>query len=514
MQERFIFAFKRTTLKEMFMKTNTRFFLLPLASVWIGCCFAPVHAEPKTEGATTPFATVAPANLTAKNLEIPPAANIPTIGGSYIIKDGELLWDIARKVYTDNTVNRYQAMYALWKMNPQAFSTSCNIHSLQAGQTLTIPSLADFSEINANEVAELFKRQKAEWQIARRNGQTIACPATVSNSANSAALATTPPPPIPSQIIPPPAAVVASNPSVPVSSLPASRLPTVSLPTTATPLPAQTPPFPPMPEVSTPNFAEQLATFIRDASQLTLLLIGGGVLLCSFILGILLTRWFTPKPVQPNAMNMNLPAVPEKSPYLSNAIWGNLPSDRNASLAERRPSAEPAPSTESLNLDRKLIHIRDCLATEGETQAIKIMLQEVIERGNAKQREEARQLLEIGRKMNQLERRTESIPSIPPRIEAIPHIETPPAPPVDVSFVAPPPPVEEHGKEHNKAFDLMDKMLTFLDNEMNAQGKLKEAYLTQWKNESLDTKDYQVVEKEEIIKPDSTADEAHFVRRT
>lgn len=504
MQERFIFAFKRTTLKEMFMKTNTRFFLLPLVSLWIGCYFSPVHAEPKTEGATTPFATVAPATLTAKNLDTQPSATTPTVGGSYIIKDGELLWDIARKVYTDNNVNRYQAMYALWKMNPQAFSTPCNIHSLQAGQILTIPSLADFAEINANEVAELFKRQKAEWQIARRNGQTIACPVPPANPTTLAINPVTPP--ITSQATPPQTPAL-SNPPAPISSFPATPSPTASLPAAAMPLPVQTPPFPPMAEFPAPNLTEQLATFIRDASQLTLLLIGGGVLLFSFILGILLTRWFTPKSIQPNTMNMNLPAIPEKSPYLSSAIWGNLPNESNAPAIERRPLAEPAPSADSLLLDRKLIHIRDCLANEGETQAIKIMLQEVIERGNAKQREEARQLLEIGRKMNQLERRTEPIPA---RIEAIPRIETPPTPPVEVAYVAPQPPAEEH----NKAFDLMDKMLTFLDNEMNAQGKLKEAYLTQWKNESLETKDYQVVEKEEIITPDSTANEQHFVRRT
>jgi pilus assembly protein FimV len=89
------------------------------------------------------------------------------------IQQGEMLWNIAAKV-SPSSVNRYQAILALHKANPQAFSVSCNINSLKIGETLRIPSLSEMQALSRAEAIKEFNRQTEEWQARRDN--PIVCP--------------------------------------------------------------------------------------------------------------------------------------------------------------------------------------------------------------------------------------------------------------------------------------------------------------------------------------------------
>jgi len=92
------------------------------------------------------------------------------------IEQGEILWNIAAKV-SPPSVNRHQAILALHKANPQAFSVSCNINSLKIGQTLHIPSMSEMQALSRAEAIKEFNRQTEEWQ-ARRDSP-IVCPPVV-----------------------------------------------------------------------------------------------------------------------------------------------------------------------------------------------------------------------------------------------------------------------------------------------------------------------------------------------
>ncbi|MEM7017449.1 MAG: FimV/HubP family polar landmark protein [Pseudomonadota bacterium] len=56
------------------------------------------------------------------------------------IKSGEGMWAVAGKTRPDKSIGRYQMMMALLTVNPQAFGSPCNINTLKAGASLTIPT--------------------------------------------------------------------------------------------------------------------------------------------------------------------------------------------------------------------------------------------------------------------------------------------------------------------------------------------------------------------------------------
>ena len=89
------------------------------------------------------------------------------------IQQGEMLWNIAAKV-SPSSVNRYQAILALHKANPQAFGVSCNMNSLRIGETLRIPSLSEIQALSRVDAIKEFNRQTKEWQARRDN--PIVCP--------------------------------------------------------------------------------------------------------------------------------------------------------------------------------------------------------------------------------------------------------------------------------------------------------------------------------------------------
>jgi FimV-like protein len=91
------------------------------------------------------------------------AEKVPTYGP---IKQGDMLWTIAGKV-SPPSVDRHQAILALQRANPHAFSISCNIYSLKIGEMLRIPRLATMQTVSREQAISELKRQEEEWKERR-----------------------------------------------------------------------------------------------------------------------------------------------------------------------------------------------------------------------------------------------------------------------------------------------------------------------------------------------------------
>jgi putative sporulation protein YtaF len=110
------------------------------------------------------------------------------------VRPGESLWEIAREVYPDHRLTRYQVMVALWRENPQSFSNSCNLNSLlPAGATLLVPSRAQTEALNAAEARGEVHRQAAEWRDHIRTGRPLVCPPVDKGGTAPAPSAASPP---------------------------------------------------------------------------------------------------------------------------------------------------------------------------------------------------------------------------------------------------------------------------------------------------------------------------------
>ena len=89
------------------------------------------------------------------------------------VKRGDSLWAIASKV-SPPSVGIYQAILALHKANPHAFTTPCNLNSLKVGDLLRIPSLSEMQAISQAEASKEMTRQTEEWK--NRSQTPIVCP--------------------------------------------------------------------------------------------------------------------------------------------------------------------------------------------------------------------------------------------------------------------------------------------------------------------------------------------------
>ncbi len=89
------------------------------------------------------------------------------------IKANERLWNIAATIRPDKSISRIQALLAILKANPHAFYKPCNLNSLKSNQILTIPSRAEMLALTVSEASQEFTRQNNEW---KRNKRNIVCP--------------------------------------------------------------------------------------------------------------------------------------------------------------------------------------------------------------------------------------------------------------------------------------------------------------------------------------------------
>ncbi|OUD13860.1 hypothetical protein TPSD3_05805 [Thioflexithrix psekupsensis] len=434
------------------------------------------------------------------------------------IKSGELLWDIALKLRPNDTVSRYQTMQAILAVNPHAFSVECNSNSpLKTGELLRIPTIQEIQKLTAAEARRQFSEQTEQWRAARKSGEEIQCPRSTSVAAvervETVVTETRP-------VATPPAAVPETisqrqeqrPPLSPILSLPPPHRVEQTTVTTEVqpppPIPPTPPPSPvfvelPKPEMSYLTWLEQSAwvsELKNSMPQLPLwiivtilgLLLIIVVLLFMLIL-LLLRRAKNPSPPAPHYPIDTVKSFsPENNapPKMSSAVWGELPTKKSESA--RGFSQPPIPPYDFI--EQQLAHIRSCLANEGETQAVRILLHEVMTRGTQQQQAQAEQLLDIARKMHWLEERS-------PR-HTDENTENP-APQQEEDYF----PLQRYlPEEQARIFEIIDKIFGLLDKELSANGQLVEAYMNRYQREDFwDTRQYKVIDKVQtpLVDPDS-----------
>jgi len=114
---------------------------------------------------------------------------LPVHAASYgPTKPGDDLWDIVKRVHPAEDISRDQAMLAVLKANPHAFSVSCNAASyLKLGVTLQIPSPAEMQALGRADAERELARHEEQWASHRATGEAIACPSLPEDTAAVAA---------------------------------------------------------------------------------------------------------------------------------------------------------------------------------------------------------------------------------------------------------------------------------------------------------------------------------------
>jgi FimV-like protein len=380
------------------------------------------------------------------------------------IKSGEMLWVIASKVHQATEMTRYQSVIALLHANPDAFNVPCNLNSLKVGAILTIPVASEIS-LSAAEAFKEFQRQQAEWK-AHRQGQTIQC-------------ATAPKPPVTTGItttLPPPVTKTQTTLSTvqPVSDVLRDK--------------------PPISEKSTQILElnqwldyQKLPTLL--ANQPLGLVIGGMIIMAVGMLLAIFFGWLLHRTVARKS-ELSYPLV-NVSEHFFTETHSPLVAATNAAMEER------------------LSTIRLCLA-QGDLQKVPHLLQEVEIKGTAIQQFEARQLAEIYKKITNLQEEFQKTQKL---LLSQLTVTNPPATESDTVEKNDPKqgeylPQRYLPENKEKVFELVDTVMQVLDQELQAQGQLFEAYQQRHQQPIFETDEYQVVKKteelDELDKKDET----------
>jgi len=381
------------------------------------------------------------------------------------IKSGEMLWVIASKVHQATEITRYQSVIALLHANPDAFNVPCNLNSLKVGAILTIPVASEIS-LSAAEAFKEFHRQQAEWK-AHRQGQTIQCATPPPKPPVTTGITTTLPPPV---------------------TKPQTTLPTIQ------PISGVSRDKPPISEKSTQISElnqwfdyQKLPTLL--ANQPLGLVIGGMIIMTVGMLLAILLGWLLHRTVARKS-ELSYPLM-NVSEHFFTETHSPLVAATNAAMEER------------------LSTIRLCLA-QGDLQKVPHLLQEVEIKGTAIQQFEARQLAEIYKKITNLQEEFQKTQKLLLSQHAVTN------PPVTESDT-----VEKNDSKQGeylpqrylpenkeKVFELVDTVMHVLDQELQAQGQLFEAYQQRHQQPIFETDDYQVVKKmeesDELDKKDET----------
>ncbi|WP_353573295.1 hypothetical protein, partial [Candidatus Albibeggiatoa sp. nov. BB20] len=159
---------------------------------------------------------------------------------------------------------------------------------------------------------------------------------------------------------------------------------------------------------------------------------------------------------------------------------------------------KPKPQIDNLGDDvkDKLAVIRTCLA-EGE-EAVQVLLKDVLDKGSDEQQQEARQLIEINRKMHQLEQHKQLDDDLQQVVKMSQYLPQ--------SKFAP--------ENKQQVFTLIDKIFELLDHELNANGQLVEAYTQRHQAEFFD----QNIRPEKVLveknaEPHHTAHHSHSTEK-
>lgn len=109
-----------------------------------------------------------------------PAIPIPTIITENHwygpIKQGQSLWNIAKEIRPDNSVNLQQVLVALWQLNPQAFSQACNPNTLKIHVSLQIPELSAIAAISPAAALMAIQPQNQIRKQSSQHAMSEYCP--------------------------------------------------------------------------------------------------------------------------------------------------------------------------------------------------------------------------------------------------------------------------------------------------------------------------------------------------
>jgi len=382
------------------------------------------------------------------------------------IKSGEMLWVIASKVYQATEMTRYQSVIALLHANPEAFNVPCNLNSLKVGAILTVPGASEIS-LSAAEAFKEFHRQQTEWK-AHRQGQTIQCatPATPKPPITTGITTTLPPPVTKSQTTLP---TIQSVSDISKGKPPISEKSTEIL------------------ELNQWFDYQKLPTLL--ANQPLGLVIGGMIIMAVGMLLAILLGWL---------LHRTVARKPEVSYPLTN-VSEHFFTETHSPLVAATNAA----------MEERLSTIRLCLA-QGDSEKVPHLLREVEIKGTAIQQFEARQLAEIYKKMTNLQEEFQKTQKLllsqhpmtnapAPESEAVEKND-----PKQGEYL----PQRYLPENKEKVFELVDTVMQVLDQELQAQGQLFEAYQQRHQPPVLETDDYQVVKKmeesDELDKKDET----------
>ena len=383
------------------------------------------------------------------------------------IRGRDRLWDIATRVRPEPTITRYQAIMALLRANPHAFNIPCNINSLKISQILRIPSASEMKQLSPDQAETEYHRQNNLWKAYRNQGQVIHCSP---EEQKSLALQEEPAEPILS--------VIKSALTPITSSLPLETPPPVS--------PKPTPQAIPSPLKE--NEEQQIGSIILSFPLLIALI----VFFTTFLIGWFIHQHIVAKILtkQNRLDSLKNSIHQQKTNLKKNDELGNIVSDVPfAEFDEEKIS--PSFKTDNIGtetLKEKLAYVRTYLA-DGEGKAVERFLKEVVEEGTPEQREEAKQLIEISKKMSTLElyvAKNQSLVAHNPLLQEI------------LQVTRHLPTLQYLPENEGKIIDLVDKIFEFLDRELDAQGKLMESYTHRYKPKFFEAK-YNVVKKNEQI---------------
>ncbi|MCV6639457.1 FimV/HubP family polar landmark protein [Candidatus Albibeggiatoa sp. nov. NOAA] len=399
------------------------------------------------------------------------------------VKAGDILWHIAAQVSSSNNASRYQTMLALLKANPHAFAVSCNVNSLKVGAILKMPSPQLIHATAAKQATKLINEQFTAWK--NRRTTPIVCkpieeaPPQVKpeNNLQLDSLSVIPTLKVPAEqnLATVEEKILEHKSQQPVVST-SQETTTLESSITVTPVEIKQPII-----LETSNTTSSI-DMLKDVAKnnLKLLIIIGGILVI-FILLLLLMLVFV-------LFKLTSKKISEPEEQHSTVF---------SRVYEEKPIQPKQSASRSDNdLKDKLAVIRTCLA-EGE-EAVQVLLKDVLDKGSDEQQHEARQLIEINKKIHKLEQYKQPEDDLQQVVKMSQYL----------------PQTNFSPENKQQVFMLIDKIFELLDHELHANGQLVEAYTQRHQAEFFD----QNIRPEKVLvekdaEPHHTAHHSHSTEK-
>lgn len=383
------------------------------------------------------------------------------------VKTGDMLWNIAGSINANPSFSRYQVMMALFAVNPDAFKIPCNINSLQVGKMLRIPNATEIQQLTATQAIELFEQHKAIWQHSRQSNQTIVCPEEIEQHDD-----------IPTQsLLDEPILSEAStfpdisNTNLSIAeqleTLPPEKEQTIET-IVVQPVVTKTIPITEKQNITPFSFVDQIKLEIGILIAQPLATIPVSIIIFALaVLCFILLLIFS--------------MISWILKHLFAAKHHQIPSKKQEPILQTSltiPSLNDEPNVNSSidDVKEKLAIIRSYLA-DGEEATLHHLLQTVMQKGTIEQQAEARQLIEINRKMQSLQQKNMTNRTALAEILQTKHLHD------DSTYLS----------------EIVDKVFSLLDKELEADGKLIETYQNRQNTTIMATDTYQVTDVQEKV---------------